>query len=222
MTLSTVTEGPSLDKNTGVVRSCITRSSLGPVLVPITADGLCFFLLPNQNKTIGVAPTKTKPSAFAEIAGGKAAFLGTTTSDNAAETTLGDDAVTTPDDGAVMTPDDGAVTTPDDGAVTTPGDGAMTTPDDGAVTTPDDGAVTTPGDGAVTTPAQRTLDMEVHKRKWNLIIQGLKGPANENKSATCKATIDLATTHLRIVNAADSQIAACHRLNNKENAPIIV
>ena len=80
MTLSTVTEGPSLDKNTGVVRSCITRSSLGPVLVPITADGLCFFLLPF------LAPTKTKPSAFAEIAGGKAPFLGTTTSDNAAET----------------------------------------------------------------------------------------------------------------------------------------
>ena len=101
MTLSTVTEGPSLDKNTGVVRSCITRSSLGPVLVPITADGLCFFLLPF------LAPTKTKPSAFAEIAGGKAAFLGTTTSDNAAETTPGNDAVTTPDDGAVMMPDDG-------------------------------------------------------------------------------------------------------------------
>ena len=109
------TEGPSLDKNTGVVRSCITRSSLGPVLVPITADGLCFFLLPF------LAPTKTKPSAFAEIAGGKAAFLGTTTSDNAAETTPGDDAVTTPDDGAVMTPDDGAVTTPVGSAVTTPG-----------------------------------------------------------------------------------------------------
>ena len=115
MALSTVTEGPSLDKNTGVVRSCIIRSSLGPVLVPITADGLCFFLLPF------LAPTKTKPSAFAEIAGGKVAFLGTTTSDNAAETTLSDDAVTTPDDGAVMTPDDGAVTTPDDSAVTTPG-----------------------------------------------------------------------------------------------------
>ena len=80
MALSTVTEGPSLDKNTSVVRSGITRSSLGPGLVPITADGLCFFLLPF------LAPTKTKPSAFADIAGGKAAFLGTT-SDNAAETT---------------------------------------------------------------------------------------------------------------------------------------
>ena len=88
-------------KNTSVVRSCITRSSLGPVLVPITADGLFFFLLPF------LAPTKTKLSACAEIAGGKAAFLGTTTSDNAAKTTPGDDAVTTPDDGAVMTPDDG-------------------------------------------------------------------------------------------------------------------
>ena len=64
--------------------------------------------------------------------------------------------------------------------------------------------------------------MEVHSRKWNLIIQGVKGPANENESTTRKATIDLATTHLRVVNAADSQIAACHRLNNKENAPIIV
>ena len=68
----------------------------------------------------------------------------------------------------------------------------------------------------------RTLDMEVHSRKWNLIIQGVKGPANENESATRKTTIDLAKSHLRVVNAADSQIAACHRLNNKENAPIIV
>ena len=38
------------------------------------------------------------------------------------------------------------------------------------------------------------------------------GPANKNESATRKAT-----THLRVVNAADSQIAACHRLNNKDN-----
>ena len=68
----------------------------------------------------------------------------------------------------------------------------------------------------------RTLDMEVHSRKWNLIIQGVKGPANENESDTRKAAIDLAKSHLRVVNAADSQIAACHRLNNKENAPIIV
>ena len=55
-----------------------------------------------------------------------------------------------------------------------------------------------------------------------LIIQGLKGPGNENESATRKAPINLAPTHLRVVNAADSQIAACHRLNNKENVPIIV
>ena len=67
-----------------------------------------------------------------------------------------------------------------------------------------------------------SVHMEVHSRKWNLIIQGVKGPANENESATRKATIDLAKSHLRVVNAADSQIAACHRLNNKEKAPIIV
>ena len=72
------------------------------------------------------------------------------------------------------------------------------------------------------TPLPVRLCMEVHSRKWNLIIQGVKGPANENESATRKATIDLAKSHLRVVNAADSQIAACHRLNNKENAPIIV
>ena len=28
----------------------------------------------------------------------------------------------------------------------------------------------------------RTLDMEVHSRKWNLIIQGVKGPANEKSN----------------------------------------
>ena len=68
----------------------------------------------------------------------------------------------------------------------------------------------------------RTLDMEVHSRKWNLIIQGVKGPANENECTTREAAIALATTGLRVVNAANSRIAACHRLNNKENAPIIV
>ncbi len=68
----------------------------------------------------------------------------------------------------------------------------------------------------------RTLDMEVHTRNWNLIIQGLKGPGNENESATRKSIINLASTLLQVENAADLQIAACHRLNNKENAPIIV
>ena len=68
----------------------------------------------------------------------------------------------------------------------------------------------------------RTLDMEVHSRKWNLIIRGVKGPANENECTTREAAIVLATTGLRVVNAANSRIAACHRLNNKENAPIIV
>ena len=36
----------------------------------------------------------------------------------------------------------------------------------------------------------RTLDMEVHTRNWNLIIQGLKGPGNENESATRKSIIN--------------------------------
>ena len=58
--------------------------------------------------------------------------------------------------------------------------------------------------------------------KWNLIIQGVKGTANENDSTRREAAIVLATTGLRVVNAANSRIAACHRINNKENAPIIV
>ena len=66
----------------------------------------------------------------------------------------------------------------------------------------------------------RNFDMEVHSRKW--IIQGVMGPANENESTTREAAIVLATTGLRVVNAANSRIAACHRLNNKEKAPIIV
>ena len=58
----------------------------------------------------------------------------------------------------------------------------------------------------------RTLDMEVHSRKWNLIMQGVKGPANENECTTRETAIVLATTGLRVVNAANSRIAACHRL----------
>ena len=72
MTSSTVTEGPSLDIKTGIERSFITRSSLGPVLVPITAVGICLLCFSLLSL---LAPTRTKPSASSEVAGDKTPFL---------------------------------------------------------------------------------------------------------------------------------------------------
>ena len=59
--------------------------------------------------------------------------------------------------------------------------------------------------------ALQTLDIDVHRHKWTLTIQGLKSDADEHEDDTRDACINLAKTHLDIKDAKASDLAACHR-----------
>ena len=70
--------------------------------------------------------------------------------------------------------------------------------------------------------ALRTLDLDVHRRKWSLTIQGIKGAAGEEDNDTRKACVDLARDHLGIADASKKDFSACHRLNKRKDAGIII
>ena len=70
--------------------------------------------------------------------------------------------------------------------------------------------------------AERMLDMEIHGRKWSLIINGLDGVAGEDDVTTRVKCVSLAKD-LGVSDAATTTFAACHRLDHsKANAGIIV
>ena len=83
-------------------------------------------------------------------------------------------------------------------------------------------ALATHIENVATTLTLRTIDMELHRRKWSLIVQGVQGPPNEDESATRKAMIDFATNCLLIENAGQLQFVACHRLSNKADAATLI
>ena len=70
--------------------------------------------------------------------------------------------------------------------------------------------------------AMQTLDIDVHRRKWALTLQGLKGAAKEDEVDTRAACVKLARDTLEIENASVWDFAACHRLSQKADAGIIV
>ena len=70
--------------------------------------------------------------------------------------------------------------------------------------------------------AMQNLQIDVHRRKWNLILHGLKGRANESDTDTRAACIKLAKDVLKVPDAETTQLAACHRLSKKENAGVIL
>ena len=67
----------------------------------------------------------------------------------------------------------------------------------------------------------RQLDQDVHRRKWSLTIQGLPGEAKEDEGDTRRACIDFAKAHLGLTDASERDFAACHRLNQRNDAGII-
>ena len=69
--------------------------------------------------------------------------------------------------------------------------------------------------------AMQTLDIDVHRRKWALTLQGLKGAAKEDEVDTRAACVQLARDTLEIENASVCDFAACHRLSQKADAGII-
>ena len=70
--------------------------------------------------------------------------------------------------------------------------------------------------------AMQTLDIDVHRRKWALTLQGLKGAAKEDEEDTRASCVQLARDTLEIENASVWDFAACHRLSQKADAGIIV
>ena len=74
--------------------------------------------------------------------------------------------------------------------------------------------------------ALQNIDMNMHRRKWSLIIQGVPGKANEPSDDTRKAVIEMAKKKLSIKDTKDSpirddQFAACHRLKSDAGSAII-
>ena len=70
--------------------------------------------------------------------------------------------------------------------------------------------------------ARRQLELEVHRRKWNLVIHGIEGKAKEDGALTRQACVNFAKTVLKVPDAEATVFAACHRLSQKANAGIIV
>jgi regulator of replication initiation timing len=76
-----------------------------------------------------------------------------------------------------------------------------------------------------TVQAIHNIDSDVYNRKWNLVIQGIEGPAGETEEVTTQKVRKMAEEKLKIAAAADPMkmpFAACHRLSQKANAGIII
>ena len=70
--------------------------------------------------------------------------------------------------------------------------------------------------------AMQTLDLDMHRRKWSLTINGIKGASDEDDVDTRNACVQLARDHLGIPDADPNDLAACHRLARKEDVGIIL
>ena len=67
----------------------------------------------------------------------------------------------------------------------------------------------------------KILEIEVHRRKWSLIISGLDGVVNEGELDTRRKLRKFGSEQMKLTNVCQQQMSACHRLSQKENAPII-
>ena len=76
--------------------------------------------------------------------------------------------------------------------------------------------------GIATALVKRSLDLDVHRKKWSLTIQGLQGDAGEQSYDTRRRCIDLARHHLGVEDADHHDISACHRLRSTADAGVII
>ena len=68
----------------------------------------------------------------------------------------------------------------------------------------------------------RQLELEVHRRQWNLVIHGIEGTKKEDEAVTRQVCRGFAKEVLRVEDADATVFAACHRLSTKRNAGIII
>ena len=68
------------------------------------------------------------------------------------------------------------------------------------------------------------LSIDAHRRKFNVILHGVKGELKELEDTTRKNTINFAQTHLGLskFDAENTTMSACHRLSNKKDSGIIL
>ena len=69
--------------------------------------------------------------------------------------------------------------------------------------------------------ALRNLELETHRRKWNLILHGIDGNEGESQHTTREKVMKFAKENLKVKDTA-IHLAACHRLSRKKDAGIIV
>ena len=67
-----------------------------------------------------------------------------------------------------------------------------------------------------------TLNLDTHRRKWTLIINGLKGDAGESELVTGTKVRELAKHKLKIQGVDSHVFNACHRLSQREDAGVIL
>ena len=70
--------------------------------------------------------------------------------------------------------------------------------------------------------AHQTLQIDVHMRKWNVVIHGIDGPAEEEEGVTRTKCVNFALEVLKVADVDAWHLAACHRLSRKANAGIIL
>ena len=70
--------------------------------------------------------------------------------------------------------------------------------------------------------AMQTLDLDIHRRKWNLTVHGIPGEPEELESTTRQLVASLAKDKMGIDGASVADFSACHRLKQAKDAPIIV
>ena len=66
------------------------------------------------------------------------------------------------------------------------------------------------------------LDLDTHRRKWTLILNGIQGEAGEQEKDTRTKVRDFASKQLKVAGVDHHGFAACHRLAQTQNAGIIV
>ena len=78
----------------------------------------------------------------------------------------------------------------------------------------------------VTQLALRDIDLNMHRRKWSVIFQGVSGNANEESDITRRSILAVAKNKLKLKDTRDAplredQLAACHRLQSASDSAII-
>ena len=70
--------------------------------------------------------------------------------------------------------------------------------------------------------ALQNLQIDVHRRKWNVTIHGIAGAEGEAESVTRKKVLEFAKDALKLEEVDETHFQACHRLGRKKDAGVIV